>query len=87
MKTVFKYPVQIGKVVTHEIPGLIRFFHLDAQDGKLYVWALVDTEEPIEKAEIYTCGTGWDLPDDRYPTYIGTYQSSDNFVWHAFELT
>jgi len=56
----------------------------------LCIWAVVDTEEPVELKTFFIAGTGLPIPDIQNGSlcFIATVQApKGNFVWHVFEVT
>ena len=81
MKTIHKYALNVPKL---EVPENMQFLHFTEQDGKTYMWLLVDTDEPLVEVGIEVVGTGWTLDDDIDECFhLGTILE-DGFVWHYF---
>jgi hypothetical protein len=84
MKTIYKYPIPYGSTDTYtEMPNGARILAVQMQNGKPYVWAIVETTMEVVGRRFVLYGTGHAL-DDYYGTYIGTFQDGP-FVWHLFE--
>ena len=83
MKTIYKYDVPFEDHPIVQMPdgAVILAFQLQMGSG-LVVWAIVDTEAPIQLRQLELCGTGHPLGE--VGTYIGTVQQG-RFVWHLFE--
>ena len=64
MKTVHKYPLprEFG-VVTVKMPRFSEILHVQEQRGVLQLWALVDTEEPMQDQVLEVYGTGHEIPE------------------------
>ena len=58
MKSVYKYVVE--GVENIEAP-IIQFISAGVQNGKIVVWAEVDTDKPNRNFLVAPIGTGWDL--------------------------
>lgn len=89
MITIYKYEVKVGFNL-FKVPTYARMLSFGQQDGKFYVWALVDTGfTQTQRHRIEVVGTGWELEGQsgfhRAP-FLGTLQDPDGFVWHAFDL-
>jgi hypothetical protein len=86
MKTIYKYALQKqGKNIV-EMPRNARILHVGTQSDHPYVWALIDTDNPMEDRYFWIIGTGYEMPvtlsDLRH---IGTFITRDgSFVGHVF---
>lgn len=88
MKTIYKYSIT---------PTIAGYNHIGMHKGAMIlslqvqgetpcIWALTDTEAPMEKRTFQTFGTGHDMPDNP-GEFIGTYQvHGGTFVFHVFEI-
>lgn len=68
---------------------IVEFLSAQLQEGKVTVWAIVDTKKENNLAEVFISGTGWTLSDDnRYwcnkENFIDTVQDDWGLVWHVF---
>lgn len=87
MKTIHKYHVPIGVTAPISLPRGTHILNVDIQETGVYFWALIDPElspHEQETRRFTAIGTGWDVHDNW--KYIGTGQSSQEFVWHVFEV-
>ncbi len=84
MRRIFKYEVPMGGITPLNIPRAARIVHTDIQSRRVCFWALVDDEMPLQIRRFTVIGTGWEVPLGA--VYIGTGQSSDEYVWHIFEI-
>jgi hypothetical protein len=84
MRTIYKYPFNVSDVVELELPRGARVLHIDVQGGLPCLWALVDTDNPPERAAFRLFGTGQPLPDDVTHTGHVTTFFHGPFVWHVF---
>jgi hypothetical protein len=82
MRTIYKYPVALGYTQA-SIPATAPLVRFAAQDGKLFVWADIDTSERPTRRELAVYGTGAPIPMDA--VYVGTCELGP-FIWHLFEL-
>jgi len=80
MRTVWKFPVVYGPN-TISAPGLQETVHFAAQEGHLFVWAVVDTEGPTHMKLVTVSWTGFETPTGKH---IGSCQDG-RYVWHAWE--
>lgn len=89
MQTIWKYELEPMNTESVMMPQGSKILHVDNQDGKVCLWALVDPAAPSKAARIITVvGTGhqlWKAEDGKKNTYIGTVVVNP-FVWHVFEL-
>jgi hypothetical protein len=85
MKAIWKYPIFIRQEQIIDMPLDAKILTVQLQGDFAVLWALVETNNPIEGRIIVTLMTGEsanDLPEDS--SYIGTYQK-DELVYHIFE--
>lgn len=83
MTTIYKYGLRItGEQVIH-MPLGARMLTAQMQDGDLFVWAMVDTAQPLEKVCFRIFGTGQELGALGDIPYLGTVQDG-GLVWHVF---
>ena len=86
MNVVYKYRLMPGSPSVVEMPKYARVVYVGAQDDGPVLWALVDTEQPIERREFWVYGTGHTIDVSRPKVHIGTCQTESGLVWHVFEL-
>ncbi len=79
---VWKYILRTTELQTITIPRYHHKLTIQIQNDIPCLWALVDPQDATCEMQIYTVGTGHDLPAD-WKEYIGTYQT-EQFVWHVF---
>ena len=53
------------------------------QNG-LKFWAEALDSAEIKIYEFEVLGTGWDIPENFYATFLGTVQGPDGYVYHVF---
>ena len=83
MKTIYKYSAHSGAPVPMPIGAEI--VSADVRDGKITIWALIDTEAETEQRRFIYVGTGFDVSELESTQYIGTVFDGP-FVWHVFEF-
>lgn len=86
MKTIYKYPIVLSSDATPislYIPDG-RVLCVGQQDGRIFLWAQVDTRSPDKLRTFRAFGTGDMIPDDIYMNYVGTVHIPP-FVWHVYE--
>ena len=88
METIYKYKLEITDLQLIEVTGFIKVLKVDEQNGGLYIWCLINTEDKLpEKVDIRIFGTGHNIlvsPSIRKETYIDTVIMSNGLVWHVF---
>jgi hypothetical protein len=84
MKTIYKYQLGVGDFVSLFLPAGAQVLTVQTQNGVPYVWAMVDTEQPVQRRDFCWRGTGHPLGD--VGPYVETIQVSDGrLVFHLFE--
>jgi pantothenate kinase len=91
MRTIYKYPVDIGQNMPIKMPKGAVVLDVQAQDGQpsaAVAWALVETNNEAVDFQFVTVGTGHQIPEFtgiNEHNYVGTFQTSGGrFVWHVF---
>lgn len=83
---IFKYPLDVND---NEIAMPIdsHILSVGEQDGRLFMWAMVNEESTAGIRKITVVGTGWELKNSmaRRP-FLGTVQVGA-YVWHVFDIT
>jgi hypothetical protein len=64
LKAIYKYRLPFMEVATVEMPKVSHVIRVDGLDGALWIWAIVDTEAPIEKRTFHLFKTGAEMPED-----------------------
>ena len=88
MKTIWKFPVPIQDTIRVSMPVGAKILCAQMQQGNPYIWALVDSQKPIEEVSFLWRGTGHPTEDEVgfLHHYVGTVQMADgNLVFHLFE--
>jgi hypothetical protein len=83
MRTIWKFPFDVADEITIEMPKGAKVVHVGPIWPMHNLWAIVDTEAPLEERKFSIRGTGHPLPP-RSAKYVGTWWA-DPFVWHLFE--
>ncbi len=83
MKTIWKFPIEIIDHPSVQMPFGSMVLHAGAQNGNLFLWALVDPDEPMAERCFAIYGTGRNGPEST-TGYVGTIFDG-SFVWHIFE--
>ena len=98
MKTIYKYEIPLQKRFILQLPEnakvltvqtlMVEVEGLYDKHERPFIWAIIDTEEPLLGREFSMVGTGHDL--EYYATqeeYIGTFQIKKyDFVFHVFGI-
>lgn len=83
---VYKYPIKISDIVELELTAGAEILHVEAQNDKLCLWALVDPEKPILNRRIRIAGTGHTIKENII-RYINTFTLYEKALWfHVFEI-
>ena len=85
MKTIHKFPFSIFNHFGISLPKDAVILSAQMQDEQPCIWALVDTEQEIEKREFILFGTGHPIYHIDELKYVATFQQAE-FVWHLFEV-
>lgn len=86
MNTIWKYTLEVVDSQTVEMPRDAKILSAQMQNGKLCLWAFVNTESPHNERDIVIFGTGHKMPEDCAMSHIGTIQTTGGYlVWHIFE--
>lgn len=83
MKSIYKYPLDGIHVTKVKMPTGANVVKFDNQNGLYCLWAIVDTDKPMEERYFTIVGTGWELDGDE--CYVGSIQQGA-FVWHCLEV-
>lgn len=83
MKTIWKYELTVGKNKIN-LPWGSQVLTVQMQDGKPYIWVLLDPKEKEYPHIFEIYGTGHTIEDSQCNIYIGTWQDGP-YVWHLFK--
>jgi hypothetical protein len=84
--TIWKFPLETTDRCTIMMP-VGRILTVQAQRGTPCIWALVDSDTPLEPRTFAIYGTGHAI-EGVTEHYIGTYQMlGGSLVFHVFEIT
>ena len=81
-RQIYEYILGIFDDNEFDMPAGAEISHIDNQNGRICLWAQVDTNQPTHLRSFFMAGTGQDIPQDA--KYIGTAQLPPR-VWHVFE--
>lgn len=82
MTTIWKFPIALLERQVIQMPKGAHPLSVQMQGNTITLWAMVNTEHPMEDREIRIVGTGREA--DSRDHYLGTVQV-DGFIWHIFE--
>ena len=86
MRTIHKYPIVIDDQFSIAMPSGAEIIQVADQRGAGAMWAIVDTEAPVERRGFAVRGTGHPLRGNE-GRHLGTFQQHGGaLVWHVFEL-
>lgn len=88
MKTIWKFGLGIHDYQEVTMPVGAQILTVQCQDGRPYLWALVDPDATRETRHFRIFGSGFDMPDCvGREHHIGTVQQLGGaLVWHVFEV-
>lgn len=85
MKTIYKYPIEITDSQVIKLPKEYRVLTVQIQNNNPFLWALVDTDNDLEDAEILIIGTGHGIQNIETMEYISTIQvNNGKLIFHVF---
>jgi hypothetical protein len=92
MKTIHKYEIKIQYKQRVEITGFLDYLKVDEQDGKLYLFVLVNTDLFYTiTSDVYIVGTGNRIKRDEQSetminkgTHFDSVSMSNGVMWHLF---
>lgn len=82
---VYKFRLMPGTPVRVEMPKYSHVVHVGSQDDGPVLWAIVDTEQPMETREFWVYGTGHLIDVERPKVHVGSCHTEAGLVWHVFE--
>jgi hypothetical protein len=90
LKTIYKYELPYLDQVVILMPKGAKPLCAQIQSDELFLWAMVDREQPLERRVFRVVGTGEPIPDADSLVYLDTIQIEDgrirNLVFHVFEV-
>jgi len=87
MKTIYKYPLEntSGKYAI-SMPSEAEILYINAQRNVPCIWAMVDTEKPIETRQFRLYGTGHPVEENDLFHHGSFFMQEGRFVFHLFEV-
>ena len=83
-QAVWKYPLR-DYVEKIKVPGSPQILRVGFQNENLFVWILVEPDQPMTEITLEIYGTGHKIAPRRGRTHIGT-AVSNLLAWHVFHL-
>lgn len=86
MRTIWKFTLQITDMQKVRMPAGAKILSVQKQGFHVCLWAMVNTEQPLETRHIEILGTGNPISEGVgvSRTFIDTVQDGP-LVWHIFE--
>ena len=89
MKTIYKYKLELKTNPTlipmPKYAEILSVKLVDEGYDVIYIWALVDNQDPVENVTMEIFGTGHEIPKGNRK-FIGTvFSSGGMFVLHVFQ--
>ena len=86
MKTIWKFAIPLGDLVSIAMPRGAKIIHVANQFGMPTIWALVDPAEPWVTREFRFAGTGHLIHDHHLGKHAGSFfMEGGSLVLHIFE--
>ena len=80
-----KYELSFDETFKIETPRHFKPIHVGKQDGKMYVWAEIDTNSETFKRTFHCVITCEDSSYANFSEHLGSVVESDgSFVWHFY---
>ena len=70
-KTIWKYQIPVLEVFEVNLPTGAEIIRFDNEGGKLWLWAVVEPDAPIEPLTLRAFKTGAEMPADKDLEYLG----------------
>ena len=72
MKVIYKYRLPFMETSRVVLPKWSKILRIDGFDGAIWMWAIVDTEQPLVERTFYLFKTGGQMPDNIHEyQYLG----------------
>ena len=86
MTTIYKYQLN-DEFNEIEMPSGAEILSVQTQNNIPCIWAIVETDNPIEKRKLMIVGTGNEMNPCVLYVFIGTFQLVKlGLVYHVFEI-
>lgn len=70
-KVIFKYQMPVLEAFTMKLPAGAQIIRMQDQGGMFWLWAVVDTDAPVEERHFRAFKTGAAMPGDLNLHYVG----------------
>ena len=70
-KVIFKYQMPVLENFTMQLPSGAQIIRMQDQGGMFWLWAVVDTDAPLEERSFMAFKTGAAIPRDVNLMYVG----------------
>lgn len=70
-RVIFKYQMPVLEQFTMKLPAGAEIVRVDSQGGMFWLWAVVQTEAPLEERRFRAFKTGAKMPDGLSLLYVG----------------
>lgn len=70
-KTIWKYQIPVLEDFAIDLPADAEIIRFENEGGKLWLWAIVQPDNPIESYQLYAFKTGAEMPRDKELRYLG----------------
>jgi len=85
LKVIYKYEIPvIGKAFELNLPIGHAICDINHQNDKLYMWIMVDPDQPKQPLKMMVVGTGWVMKDCSNMWFMKTIHMPNGLVWHLF---
>ena len=86
MKRIYKYGTEIEKHFTIDMPKGAEILSAKLQNGKPFMWALVDNDAPLETRKFRLAGTGHIINNKNLKFIDTLMMHGGTLVLHLFEV-
>ena len=84
---IYKYEIPLtDEIIEIEIPDNYALCDVGQQDGKIFMWCVVDVHANLVKRYFKIVGTGHKIQRIDSLSFLRTIQMPNGLVWHLFEL-
>lgn len=84
---IWKYPLRLHHGEKIMMPKGARILHMALQQNVPCLWVMVDPDESYKEGRlIYQYPTGSEIAQPDTSIYLGTYQLTNGYVGHVFEV-
>lgn len=86
MKTIHKYSLEVVQEdrITVRMPRVAKIVMVGSQHGLFFLWAIVDSESPLEERHYRMIHTGQPIPGG-YEHVASFSKNNGESTWHLFQ--